>query len=281
MLFRSHVPRAPLSEFVEDFRLYEDYAGRHGREMILPSGTFELVINLLDDELRIYDPSDPGRCRRFAGALVSGPYARPFMTDTAEEAAILQVHFRPGGAAPFLGLPARELVNSHVDLRTLWGSEAPVLRERLCALRGPAERFRLLEATLLARLPEHVGRHGATRLALATLTRSHGRARVRDLAQAADMSQRRLVDVFAADVGLTPKLFARIRRFQHSVALAQRETEVDWAELALACGYFDQAHLVRDFVEFSGLSPGRLRRRQAALHHLGQHVKRHHLPAAG
>lgn len=83
MRFRSYIPRAPLSEFVEDFRLYENYAGEHSRERTLPSGTFESVFNLRDDELRIYGPAQRDRCRRLSGGLMSGPYAGSFMTDTA------------------------------------------------------------------------------------------------------------------------------------------------------------------------------------------------------
>ncbi len=81
MLFRSHIPQDPLSAFIDDFWMYEDYKGGHLREMILPSGTFEMVFNLLEDELRVWAP-DEVECQRFSGALISGPYAGPFMSDT-------------------------------------------------------------------------------------------------------------------------------------------------------------------------------------------------------
>src|SRR5262245_40282058 len=118
MLFRTYRPRPPLRDVIEDFWLYRDYAGDHLRERILPSGTVELVFNLHDDELRIYGPDD--RCRRFSGALVSGPYAGSFMSDTAEEAAIMGVHFKPGGAAAVLGLPVDQLADAHLDLTAIW-----------------------------------------------------------------------------------------------------------------------------------------------------------------
>jgi hypothetical protein len=145
MLFRSYIPGAPLCEFVSDFWLYENYEGGHHRELILPSGTFEMVFNRQEDELRIYNPAEPRECRRFAGALVSGPYSRPFMSDAAEERAILGVHFKPGGAVALLGLPAQELRDTHINLREIWGSSASTLYERLCALNVPSDRFRLLE----------------------------------------------------------------------------------------------------------------------------------------
>jgi hypothetical protein len=90
MLHRSYVPAAPVADFVEDFWFYDDYRPRHLKERILPSGTVELVINLRDDELRVYDRVRPGVCERFSGAVVSGTYNRFFVIDTAEEASLLK-----------------------------------------------------------------------------------------------------------------------------------------------------------------------------------------------
>ena len=214
MRFETYIPRLPLSEFIYDFWLYEDYGGCHLHERILPSGTFEIVFNLREDELRIYGPSEEDECRRFAGALISGPYAGSFMSDIAEEAGILGIHFKPGGAVAVLGLPATEFTNTHVDLRTIWGGRASALRERLCALSEPIELFRLVEEALLERIADPSGRHGAVRAGLELLMRTRGQARIRDIARAVDLSPRRFGDVFTAEVGLTPKLFGRVQRFQ-------------------------------------------------------------------
>ncbi|HEX2680454.1 MAG TPA: DUF6597 domain-containing transcriptional factor, partial [Candidatus Dormibacteraeota bacterium] len=93
----------------------------------------ELVINLRDNELRIYDRARTGVCERFSGAIVSGAYGRYFVIDTAEEASLLGVHFKAGGAFPFFGPLVSELVDTHVDLETLWGHSGRELRERLHA----------------------------------------------------------------------------------------------------------------------------------------------------
>src|SRR5262245_26499025 len=278
VLYRSYVPPEPLNEFIDDFWLYEDYAGEHLRERILPSGTFEMVFNLQEDELRIYGSSDQDDYHRFSGALISGPYAGPFMSDTQEEAALLGVHFKPGGACAVLGLQASELTNVHVDLTAIWGPVAVELREQLCSLTEPVERFRLLEQALLKRLAVPPRHHRAVRMGLDLLRRTHGRARIGDIARAVDLSQRRFSEVFAAEVGLTPKLFGRVQRFQHAIASSRHATEVDWARLAIECGYFDQAHLIHEFVEFSGVSPADFWRRQNWLEFAGVHIKRHHLP---
>jgi AraC-like DNA-binding protein len=278
MLYRSYAPPPPLCEFVGDFWLYENYDGKHQRELILPSGTFELVFNLQEDELRVYGPTEPTQCRRFTGALVSGPYSGSFMSDAAEERAILGVHFKPGGAAAILGVPAGEFRDLHVDLRAIWGPTASTLHERLCESNEPSARFRLLEQTLKERLLANPKGHGAVRVGLDILLRTHGQVKTRDIASAVGMSQRHFIDLFASEVGLTPKLFARIRRFLHTAGQSHKGT--DWARLATECGYFDQAHLIHEFVAFASVSPAEYRRRQEHLAAAGLHTKRHHLPLA-
>lgn len=271
MRYCSYAPAPPLSDFVERFWLCSD-APPHRRERILPSGTIELVINLLDDEIRIYDPAHPDRCTRFAGAVLSGTYSRFFVIDPLQHASILGVHFRPGGAFPFLGMPAEELADTHVDLETLWGPSAAELRERLCGAATPAERFSLLEQALLARLcrpPEH---HGAVPVALGAFERNE---RVRDVAGLVGLSQRRFIQVFAAEVGLTPKLYGRVRRFQRARSLVGQAAAPSWARIAVDCGYFDQSHLIRDFLAFSGLSPAEYLGQQSA------RVLPNHVPQSG
>jgi AraC-like DNA-binding protein len=278
MLHLYYTPVSPLLDFVDDFWLYDGYTQQHFKERILPSGTIELVINLRDDELRIYDAAQPERYNRFSGALVSGAYAGFFVIDTAEEASIMGVHFKPGGAFPFLGLPVGELADAHVNLETLWGRSAVELRERLCGAATPAERFRLLEEALLAHLFRPLEHHYAVPTALDAFGQTDTCPTVRDVARHIGLSQRRFIQVFTEEVGLTPKLFSRVRRFQRTIALARQTTAPDWARLAVDCGYFDQSHLIRDFLMFSGLSPSDYLRRQNYLRQHGVHIKRNHFP---
>jgi AraC-like DNA-binding protein len=184
------------------------------------------------------------------------------------------VHFKPGGAYPFLGAPACELADRHVDLETLWGPSAAELRERLCAAATPIERFSLMEKALTAHLSRPLEHHGAVSLALGTFERTGNSAMVRDVAQHAGLSQRRFIQVFSAEVGMAPKLFCRVRRFQRLLALVRQVPAPDWARLAVSCGYFDQSHLIRDFRALSGLSPTDYLRQRS------EGVKENHVPLA-
>ena len=252
-IFNFYKPKPPLSNFVDSFWLYEGYEPEQKTERILPTGTLELVINLRQNELRFYDAERPENCSHLSGAVVSGASGRGFAP--AAEAFIIGVHFKPGGAFPFLGLPAGELADTHVDLETLWGPSAGRLRERLCEARTSAERFQLLQEALLGRLCHRAEQHYAVSAALEMFGKNRAGPRVREAAKYLGLSQRRLIQVFKAEVGMTPKLFSRIQRFQQTRTFIQHNPSINWADLAVDLGYFDQSHFIREFLEFSGLSP--------------------------
>ena len=252
-IFDFYKPRPPLSKFVDNFWLYEAREAEPEIERILPTGTLELAVNLRQNELRFYDPERPQNCSCFSGTVVSGAHGRSFAP--VAEVLIIGVHFKPGGAFPFLGLPAGDLVDTHVDLETLWGPAARRLRERLCEARTSAEQFQLLEASLLRRLRDGVEKHYAVAAALEMFGNNQTGPIVSEAAKYLGLSQRRFIQVFKAEVGMTPKLFSRIQRFQQTRIFIQQNLSPNWAGLALDLGYFDQSHLIREFLEFSGLSP--------------------------
>jgi AraC-like DNA-binding protein len=120
--------------------------------------------------------------------------------------------------------------------------------------------------------------HPAVSLALQGLTNNNHRAAVRDLARSAGYSERRFIDLFKLEVGLKPKIFNRIQRFQRVLAHAHCMTHPDWARIAFDYGYFDQSHLIRDFVAFSGFTPADYVRRLDDLRNKCLQVKFNHLP---
>jgi AraC-like DNA-binding protein len=214
--------------------------------------------------------------------VVAGPYGGYFVTDRAENASVMGVHLKPGGAFPFLGLAAGELLDTHVGLQDIWGRAALEIRDRLSAERTPERRFQVLESELLSRLVRRRECHPAVLSALDHFRRNTSRVVVRKLAREVGLSQRRFIDVFNFEVGVKPKLFVRIHRFQRVLQQVYHLPSVDWAQLALEQGYFDQSHLIRDFVAFSGISPADYLRRLRDVRNDGTHpIKFNHLPSAG
>ncbi|HET8888449.1 MAG TPA: helix-turn-helix domain-containing protein [Candidatus Angelobacter sp.] len=256
MLFLTHIPQPPLSRFVDLFWFYDGYSpGPHKKERLMPDGSIELVINLNQDEARIYDRENLGKCERLAGALVCGPHSSFFVIDTAQQSSVIGIHFKPGGAFPFFKMPAGELHNLHVSLEDLWSQEADLLRERLLEVETPQRKLQVLEECLLAQTLKPLEHHREVDYALALFRNIHTAPAMADLANRIGMSSRHFIQLFSNEVGLTPKLFARVRRFQGVLLQLRNARAIDWADLAAGCGYFDQAHFIHDFKEFSGINP--------------------------
>jgi len=247
-------PGGALAEHIQQLWFYDGYVKPHARERLLPDGSMELVINLSEDETRVWNRRDLSRYDRLEGAALIGPQSGYFVIDTAEQRTVMGVHFRPGGAFPFLPLPADELHGQHVSLSDLWGSFAREVRERLLATEDVAARFDLLEGALMSQM-NPMGRHPAVRFALREFDAKTGR-RVADVTEAAGLSARRFIELFRREVGMPPKTYCRVRRFQRTVRRAAIGGPLDWRGEALASGYFDQAHLIHDFQAIAGISPG-------------------------
>jgi AraC-like DNA-binding protein len=254
MMYLSHIPRPPLSRFIELLWLFENTAA-HTSERVLPTGSTELVINLREET----DPSFEG--------VVAGPHSRFFVLDTSRPVLVIGVHFKPGGAFPFFALPADKLRNLHVPLQSLWGRQATELRDRLLAAETAWAKLLLLERALLRLLQRRPSPHAAVGFAVAAFGR--GVHRVGDVVAETGLSQRRFIQLFSEEVGLTPKMFCRIRRFQRAVSALHLSHIVDWADTALACGYCDQSHMIHEFQDFAGLTPAHyVSRRSAHMNHV-------------
>ena len=271
MLTLFHSPRAPLSRYVAGLWLVSG-GDCPRRECILPNGTVELVVNLRDDRIRIEGTAHGAPGRTLSGAAVSGTYSEAFIIDARQHAGMIGVHFRPGGASAVLGVPSADLADAHADLASLWGDAiARELRERLCAAATHHARFRLLEDVLIRRLESRrsgIRPHPIVPFALECFTRPGAGPSVQDVARRFGLSYRRFLSVFTAEVGLPPKLFTRIHRFQQVHARAQRTGRIDWAQLALECGFFDQSHLANEFRRLSGLTPTEYERKMRQQHDL-------------
>ncbi len=256
MLFYTHIPQPPLSNFVDLLWFYDGYSpGPHSKERLMPDGSIELVINLKDDEARIYDRENLDKCTRLPGALLCGPHSSFFVIDTAQQASVIGIHFKPGGAFPFFKMPACELHNLHVSLEDLWGHEAGWLRERLLEAQTAEKKIYVLEQCLLEQAFKPMERHRAVDYALGLFRNIHTAPAITDLADHIGISSRRFIQLFSNQVGLTPKLFARVRRFQQVLRQIRTGTDFPWADMAADCGYFDQAHFIHDFKKFSGINP--------------------------
>jgi AraC-like DNA-binding protein len=252
MLFVHRRPRAPLDQAIEAVWYFRRAPQPFALERVLPTGAAQLVINLKTDVTRAYDLR--AQATTAPGSVLVGPRTTFEIIDSYEQEHVAGVVFRPGGTRAVFAPPAHKF-GADVPLETLWtAAAADRLREQLLAAASPTAALDVLEQTLLAAWRDRPA-HPAVTAALAAFTRAPYAVRVGDVAGAVGLSRKRFIERFRAEVGLTPKQFCRVRRFQQALARAHADQEVDWIDVALSSGYCDQAHFIHDFRAFSGLTP--------------------------
>lgn len=249
MILHTYVPQMPLSMFIACFWYMQGYHPSHSRELALPDGSVEVVINLGDEQNRLFNRENKELL--LGPTIICGPHVDYFVIDTAKEATILGIHFNPGGIRMFLKEPLYELLNTHVSLDTFWGARANELRDELLAARTPEVMFRVLERRLLSFASLPMERNPSVDYALKELRHS----RVSKVMEHIGMSHRKFNQLFKEEIGMTPKQFHRIYRFQEAMRMIGNGDTIIWTDIALACGYYDQAHFIKDFQAFSGINP--------------------------
>jgi AraC-like DNA-binding protein len=235
--------------------LSEDYRPEHALERILPDGSMTLAVLLDADAVRVYEPDGTWNFSSIKDSLICGPHSAFHVIDKQCQAFLLTVHFKPGGAFPFFNMPIDQVANQKAPLAELWKGDAGPLRERLLAARSPVDKFAVMEAVLEQRLQLGRKQSRAVSFALQQLTSGSADRSMADLADEIGLSQRRLIELFRTEVGLTPKAFARVRRFHAVLNQLQHSLEPDWSDVAFGAGYCDQAHFIHEFKGFCGMSP--------------------------
>jgi len=254
-MHRLYMPPPPLAPFIQCFWYWEGTPRPHARERLMPNGEASIVFNLRDEEMRIYDADDPARFVSCGLAGLTGARTNCFAIDTATEERVVGIQFRPGGTFPFFHLPAGEIANRAVALDDLWRGAAGEVREQLLAAPSVDAVFAILERALMAQLVRPLELHPAIHFARGHICRAPHVATVSGVMERIGLSQSRFIELFRDQVGLTPKAFCRVRRFQRVLQAVHGRKSVDWAQVALEGGYYDQAHFIHDFQGFSGLTP--------------------------
>jgi AraC-like DNA-binding protein len=255
MRFLTQRPAMPLAQFVEYLWFYDGVTPAHSLERVLPEGAFELLINLHEEPRHIFHEENLTCAATFRGSWIAGMHLKPVVIDTAPDSSMMGVHFRPGGAALVLGLPASELSDRVVELDAIWGSDSRSLRDQLLEAIGPGAKFERLEKFLLQRAPKRLTESSSLAHAIRIFESAAESVSIRKVAAEIGWSHKHLISTFQSRVGMSPKEFSRVRRFQNSVRALQPSRFSTLAEIALSSGYYDQSHFNTEFKAFSGLTP--------------------------
>jgi AraC-like DNA-binding protein len=252
-------PAAPLRPYVASYTGYRQRGVPPALHRGLPSPFLTFIVTL-DEPLVILAHPDPGQRPGHFATLLGGLHSAPALIAHEGAQSGIQVALRPLGARALLGLPAGELAEIDVPAEAVLSHLCSELRFRVLAAAGWPERFAILDEILLRRMtgarpdvaPE-------VETAWHQLLTSGGTIRAAELAEQTGWSGRHLASRFRAEIGLTPKAAARVIRFDRArhllAAQAAKGGGYRLADLAVTCGYFDQAHLAREFRALAGCPP--------------------------
>jgi AraC-like DNA-binding protein len=243
-----------LTQYV---RFYAQDVARLGNALLvhpIPARATPLIEFQFGDRSKIHwcdRPLVEGSSRVTIVGLQSYRRVRLQLTGTTESFAIF---FQPTGLHRMFSLPMHELTNTDHEARAVLGAWIDELEQCLGDSRSFEERVRIADAFLIRRCSMLSSPDGITTAALLVLRR-RGCIQVPALARRAGISARQFERSFTRDVGLPPKLYARIARFEAALESKALSTAESWTDVANRLGYFDQMHMIKDFKEFSGELP--------------------------
>jgi AraC-like DNA-binding protein len=249
---RFHRPTSPLGRYVEYIGHWRS-GGADYRSRALPRGAVTVIFDVGHRQRLNFYAADGETRLSVPPAFITGSHTVSYVSDIMADEPVVAVHFRPGGAFPFFGTPLRDLENTYAGVDEGWGRDGRELHERLIEASSVVTRFHILEEFFLSRPWSSVHRHPGVTVAMAAIedNPSIPMAAIRDLV---GMSTKQLIALFRTEVGLSPKAYARVRRLQAALRILSGGA-VGGARVAADVGYFDQAHFVRDFESFTGMTP--------------------------
>jgi AraC-like DNA-binding protein len=254
----SRVPVVALRPFVKLLWATDGRGAARGagaREHVLPTGMTQVVLRLSPEPIVIFER---GVLQPLGHAVIGGARSSYYVKDVSSPSAAVGAVLQPGALALLFHGPAGELAERHTRLDEVWGPDVARLREALAERRSLAARLDGFEDHLAARLPRVRALHPAIAESLAQLM--GGGVRIQEIVPASGYSHRAFVALFRSAVGLAPKTFERVQRFQRAAQQLASAPATSLVAAALGAGYSDQAHLTRDFAELGGVSPARYRR---------------------
>lgn len=261
-LYAQVSPSRALAPYIECYWMLSAPAGQGVPLQHMPAdGRVELMFSFGAGSRRVALDHDVDQrtayaaCDVHAHSFVLGGRGRGYTLDHFGAPRYVCVRFKPGGFGAFVRQPLIEMTDVYVDLDCVWDQHtARQLEMQLEAASSPHAQADILDAALLARHdpPDHLPRlmYAARRLQTTSDHRS-----MTQLADELNFSQKHYERLFARYIGFRPGLFARIARFQHSIALGAQQDSISLSQLALRAGYYDQAHFNRDFKQFAGSTP--------------------------
>ena len=251
MRYQEYEPPLELASWVKLFWVFESRSNDPVPETVVADGFPELIIHFRSP---FAEMDSAGQIRRQPVAVACGQLTRPLVLHSSRDAGMIGIRFQPSGMVPFLSTSMRELTDVRIPAEDLF-ADIEQLIEGIVESSNDARRIAACNRFLIHALDRDRA-HLGVRRALESIKQTHGRITVESLATLMGRSRRSLELAFQSEVGTSPKMYCRIARFRHVFdAMSKDDTSINWVQVALDTGFFDQSHLIRDFRRFAGAAP--------------------------
>lgn len=255
MGYKVQFPSPALAPYIKQYWAMEGNIGRGSEHIqrIVPNGFAELIFYFGDLPLNIDRPeSQPSR------SVINGQQSDFYDLKVTGALELLSITFTPQGTRLFFNMPISEIYNMNLPLRIIAGPVADQLEESLYQAKDFTARIGIIEKYFIKMLglgQEYEFKRISHSIGL--INQCRGGAAVADLAGRACLGRKQYDRTFSSFVGITPKQFLRVVRFQYAISVRQKNPAASLTSIAYSSGYSDQSHMVREFKSFSGLTPGR------------------------
>ncbi len=242
-------PRQSLELYIESIWVQEDLRNAAFENFrptrILPRGTIELLFHYRDPYVHIEEE----RAEFEPKFYISGQKTRPIEVSATGQTGIIIVNFHPWGAAPFFRFPLDELTDAFLEMNLVMKTDT--VENRVQEAPGTTARVEIIQ-DFLAGLLDGDRRDELVMESVHKINRAQGNVSIEKIADDLHLSRRQFQRRFSKNIGMSPKAFANVIRFQK--AIYYKRQGMDWSEITFRCGYYDQAHFIKECGRFSGLS---------------------------
>jgi len=253
MLFETYTADTTIASNIESIFHYKGFVPDHSIERVVPTGHVFILFELDGFVRNTFDNVTLAPVGEYSKAWVSGMHRNYISISVHENSEMLVVQFKPHGSYPFTHIRTEEL-NEQVVSASLIDEGLLCLRDAMVATQTSAEKFTLVEAWLLNRF--NVDMQAPQELQeFVSQLHTQRSTKLNDLIESYSTTQKNLISQFKKYLGLTPKVYQRIIRFNDLLSKIHQQQKFSWAEVAYDCGYSDQSHFIREFQNFSGMNP--------------------------
>ena len=260
MIFQAHIPISPLDKYIECIFYYEGLSPAHLMDRFLPDGNTELIFDLTENMQYIYDNETLAEIQACQRTWLSGVRTQPITIPSGRGSKMLIVAFKKGKAYPFYPLPMNEITNLVLGAELIFGKDILDFRERLLAAPSIDRMFLLVETFLIRQAGDSLVSDivsNCVEYALASIINRPTRLSLQQLSDQIGYSQKHFISLFKKQVGVPPSQYMKIMRFQKTILEIENADPIDWSQIALRNGFYDQAHFIHDFRNFSGYTPSK------------------------